>query len=216
MNLSKRLKTIADMIPDESHVIDVGCDHGLLSIYLVKEKKCTSVATDINEKALNNAKTNIKKYKIQNIETKLTDGLDNIDINDDDYIVLAGMGTTTIKHILENKKLSSNLIISSNNQLKELRCFMISIGYLIIDEKFVVDHQKKYVIIKFQKGHKKYSKIDLKYGPIVRHDTEYLIYELAKLFEIKEKIKDSHFLVRFNNQKEINKLSSLIRKEKGK
>ena len=33
MKLSKRLNCIADMINDGSRVIDVGCDHGLLSIF---------------------------------------------------------------------------------------------------------------------------------------------------------------------------------------
>ena len=35
MNLSKRLKAIADLV-DGKNVIDVGCDHGYLDIYLTK------------------------------------------------------------------------------------------------------------------------------------------------------------------------------------
>ena len=121
MKISKRLTCIADMIPENSNVIDVGCDHGLLSIYLDIEKKCRVLACDINKNALNNACINIKKNDATNVKTLLTDGIENIEINSNDIIVIAGMGTTTIKHILENKKLSNTLIISSNNQLYELR-----------------------------------------------------------------------------------------------
>ena len=173
MKISKRLTTIADMIDSESRVIDVGCDHGLLSVYLDLEKNCNCIAADINSNALKNAENNIIKYNCKNTKTFLTDGIENIDISDDDIIVIAGMGTSTIKHILEGKKLSNTLIISSNNQLYELRKYIISLGYKIDDEKYVLDHQKNYVIIKFVIGNSKYSKIDLEYGPFTKNDSAY-------------------------------------------
>ena len=212
MKISKRLTCIADMIPENSNVIDVGCDHGLLSIYLDIEKKCRVLACDINKNALNNACINIKKNDATNVKTLLTDGIENIEINSNDIIVIAGMGTTTIKHILENKKLSNTLIISSNNQLYELRKYVTSLGYIITEEKFVEEHKKRYIIIKFEQGRKKYSKLDLEYGPISKHNNDYLIYELEKLFEIKEKIRNSSFLVKFKNKMKIKKLKKLLRK----
>ena len=39
MKISKRLKAISDFITDNSNVIDVGCDHALLDIYLFNNKK---------------------------------------------------------------------------------------------------------------------------------------------------------------------------------
>ena len=81
MKISKRLNTIADMIEPNSRVIDVGCDHGLLSIYLDLEKNCSCLASDVNSNALESAKSNIVKYNSKNVETYLTDGIDNIDIN---------------------------------------------------------------------------------------------------------------------------------------
>lgn len=214
MHLSKRLETIANMIPKGSHIIDVGCDHGLLSIYLVLEKECTALATDINTKALDNAINNIRKYKVD-IPTKCTDGINDININPDDYLVIAGMGTQTIMHILENKILPDNLVISSNNQLYTLRKYVTKLGYIIDDEKFVEERNKKYVIIKFIKGHKKYHQLDLKYGPIAQKDMNYLIYELNKLFVIKEELQNSNWYTRYKNKKEINALEKLITKIKG-
>ena len=40
--LSKRLGVISSFIEDSSKVIDIGCDHGLLSIYLVNKYKISS------------------------------------------------------------------------------------------------------------------------------------------------------------------------------
>ncbi len=211
MKISKRLGTIASMIPDKANVVDVGCDHGLLSIYLASEKDCHLIATDINPKALDNARYNIKKYHASNIDTILTDGLNSISLKKEDYIVIAGMGTKRIKHILSNQKLSDNLVISSNNQLYQLRKFMMKLGYMITDEKFITDQNKKYIIIKFHKAKKHYFKTDLEYGPISRYDKDYLIYELAKLFEIKKQVTNSNFIVRLKNKRKINKLKRMLK-----
>ena len=35
--LSKRLNAVASFVPKEAQAIDIGCDHGYLGIYLVKE-----------------------------------------------------------------------------------------------------------------------------------------------------------------------------------
>ena len=55
-NLSKRLKEIANYIPDNIKMVDIGCDHALLDIYLTlyNDNKC--LATDISEGALKQAK----------------------------------------------------------------------------------------------------------------------------------------------------------------
>ena len=40
MKISNRLKSIAGLIIDSDKVADIGCDHALLDIYLVKNKIC--------------------------------------------------------------------------------------------------------------------------------------------------------------------------------
>ena len=49
---SLRLKTVASFINQDDKVVDIGCDHAYLSIYLIKNKFCKKViASDINENA---------------------------------------------------------------------------------------------------------------------------------------------------------------------
>ncbi|MDE5889099.1 MAG: class I SAM-dependent methyltransferase, partial [Bacilli bacterium] len=72
--ISKRLKAIAEFVSKKDSLVDVGCDHGLLSIYLV-ENECVKrvIASDINQNALNSAIKNIK-IRNMNIDTVLSDG----------------------------------------------------------------------------------------------------------------------------------------------
>ena len=73
--ISKRLKSIAGLINKTDNVADIGCDHGLLGIHLIKSNKLNHIIiSDINENALKQAKKNVKKYKLTDkIEIKQGD-----------------------------------------------------------------------------------------------------------------------------------------------
>ena len=98
MKLSKRLKAISDLIPNDSKVIDVGADHALLDIYLNKYKNCSCLATDISPYCTEKAKENAIKYQA-NIETLTNDGLTGLNLNNE-IIVISGMGTKNIIKII--------------------------------------------------------------------------------------------------------------------
>ncbi|MFV0249962.1 MAG: tRNA (adenine(22)-N(1))-methyltransferase [Bacilli bacterium] len=168
MELPVRLKQIASLIKNETNVIDIGCDHGLLDIYLTNYKNCKCIASDINENALSNAKKNILKYKLNDkIETIVSDGFENIEINYLSTAIISGMGTLTILDILKKANLTNieNLIIQANNNLETLRKEISKIGFYIKDEIVVCDRNIYYVIINLEKGNKKYNLIDYILGP---------------------------------------------------
>ena len=185
-NLSIRLKEISTFIPDNISLVDIGCDHALLDIYLYKNRKNIKIiATDINENALEQAKKNIKKYKLEDyIETRISNGLNNIDKDEIDTIVISGMGAHTIVGILYSNmnKLSnvSNIIVQSNNHIEFLRKKITLIGYYIDNEKLVKDNDIIYTIISFKKGKKRYNRKELYFGP-------YLLKENSSLFKEKNK-----------------------------
>ena len=57
MKLSNRINHIIRMCNSIDTIIDVGCDHGYISINLIRENKCKKCyAVDINEGPLNNAR----------------------------------------------------------------------------------------------------------------------------------------------------------------
>lgn len=167
MNISKRLLTIANMIDDNFNVIDVGCDHALLDIYLTLNKNIKCTAIDNKEKVLNYSRKNILEYNLNDKITLLfNDGLNNIDIKDNDVVILAGLGTKTILNIIKNKEIN-HLIVQSNDDVYELRKNLMSLGFKIVDEKIVCEKNIYYIIIKFDKGKIQYAQEELEYGPIL-------------------------------------------------
>ena len=189
MKLSKRLEAVATLVEVGKRVIDVGCDHAYLDIYLTENNDNNCIATDINRNALSIAEANIKKYNLEDkIETKLTNGLEGLKIYKKDNIVISGMGTFTILEILKTNKLSDTLIISSNNNIDVLRKGVIKLGYYIDTELFIIDKNKPYIIIKFKKGFKKYNLNDFIFGPILKNNINYRKYLIKKYKEILKQI----------------------------
>ena len=190
MKLSLRLQAIADLVKENTKIVDVGCDHGLLDIYLTKEKNVKCIASDNKQSCLDNAINNIKKYNLEDkIETVLSEGLEKIDTEQLDTVIISGMGTSTILNIIKEKNIS-HMIIQSNNNLYELRKKITKLGYYITNEVVVLDY-KYNLIVEFKKGTKKYNNFELKYGPILlkNDNKEYFNYLYNKLLEIKNKNK---------------------------
>lgn len=212
MNLSKRLESVATLVDVGVRVIDVGCDHAYLDIFLTQNNENTCIATDINENALNGAKYNIEKYNLKDkIEVKLTDGLKDIKVNKKDTIVICGMGTHTILDILNTNKLSDTLIISSNNDIELLRREVTKLGFIIDTEIFLIDKGKPYIIIKFVKGIEKYKEIDYVLGPILKNNIQYKKYLIKKYTKVLESISKRKILPRLRCRIQIIKIKYLSR-----
>ncbi|MCI8544881.1 MAG: SAM-dependent methyltransferase [Bacilli bacterium] len=168
MKLSRRLQTIIDMIPEGVRVIDVGCDHAFLDIYLTLKGTNRCIASDINENVLKKTKEMIESYQLlDKIQIVRSDGLKEIEVKQDDFVVIAGMGTSTILRILSEKEITQ-VIIQSNNDLEELRRKLSdNYGFLIVDEQVVFEKNLYYVIMKIQKGNVRYSDKECQLGPIL-------------------------------------------------
>jgi tRNA (adenine22-N1)-methyltransferase len=185
INISNRLKKVAQFVLDDSKsnaLIDVGCDHALLDIYLLQNNKDLSIiASDINEGPLSKAKENISKYSLLNkINLCLCDGISLID-DKIDTIVISGMGKDTIVDILVNDKEKlknvSKLVISSNNKFPELRKEICNLGFVIEDEEIIYEEEKYYIVMKFIKGNINYSDKELYFGPELLHKKDSLFYK---------------------------------------
>ena len=167
--LSKRLKTVADLVTKGNIVADVGTDHGYVPIYLVEEEISPyCYAMDVNEGPLNKAKANIIEHELEDkIETILSDGLDAFGDRKADTIIISGMGGDLIVDILSRANDFDELILSPHKRSDLVRKFLCRNGYEIADEKMVEDAGKYYPVIKAQRGESDYSETELEFGPIL-------------------------------------------------
>lgn len=212
MKLTKRLNEIVSLIDEGTNVIDIGCDHALLDIYLTLNKKNKCIAADINKNALESAIKNINKYSLEKeIKTLISDGLKNIDIPSNNTIVICGMGTNTILNIIKNSDIKKidNLIIQSNNDLYRLRKEVTKLGFYINKERNIEDKNKYYTIIKFKKGYKKYSFFEYQYG-INLENKIYIKYLINKNEKIINELPNKYILKKLKIKIENNYLRKHI------
>ena len=71
---------------------------------------------------------------------------------------------------------------------------------------------KSIINIVFVRGNKKYSKIDLTYGPILKHNKPYLEFEINNIEKIEGLIPKNKILLHLRLKKEKRVLNKLLRK----
>ena len=150
--LSNRLLACCRFVCPGDRVADVGCDHGYLSIYLLKNGIASSViASDVNEKPLHSAVINARKFGIQeHISFFLSDGVRNIP-RDFDCMVCAGMGADTMISILEAapwlRDPRYHLILQCQSKRPELRKYLAAAGFSISRETLARDGKFIYPVM---------------------------------------------------------------------
>lgn len=185
IKLSKRLEKIAELVEKDDTVLDIGCDHALLDIYLSNKYSKVYYASDLRESALDMARANIKKYSCDNVVLKCGNGLEVLDENMNiNTVVISGMGYLSIMSILKNIKYIKSvnkLIIQSNSNSEIVRKFIIKNGFYIDKEKVILDKNIYYIITSFKRGKRKYSNIDKEIGTM-NDDVlkEYIDIEIKK------------------------------------
>lgn len=188
-----RIEAIASLVDNDALVVDIGTDHAYLPIYLYENDITKNiVASDISSNALLFAKNNLEKYNLSSkIKLVVSDGFKNLN-ECFDIAIISGVGTETIKKILDNEVLPNKLILSSHKNVSDLREYMFKIGYKIEKEIIVYENNIYYNIIKYVKGKDNLSKYDLLLG--LSNDINYKKHLLNKYKEIYEKSHDKKYL----------------------
>ena len=158
VELSARLKALADMVTPGNRVCDVGCDHGYLSIYLVQKKISPRViAMDVRTGPLSRCTEHVMQYGLeQYIEQRLSDGLEALAPGEADTVVCAGMGGRLMQAILtrqqETAKSLKELILQPQSEVMAFREFLRSQGYRTVEENMIEEEGKFYPMMKVVPG----------------------------------------------------------------
>jgi tRNA (adenine22-N1)-methyltransferase len=205
IKISNRLLSLTKYVNSRDLVMDVGCDHALLDIYLVQKGIVNKLyVCDVNQNALNNGIENIKKNNLsKNIVPILGYGIERVSEVNVNTLVISGMGSKTIINILESPNLSRiyKLILQSNNNHFELREFLMKKGFTIYDEEIVKDGKKTYInIVAIRDTYpKEYSKLELEFGPILIKNKDNLEY----FKNLRDDLDDLLFKNRSNETKDL-------------
>lgn len=160
MQISDRLKLVVDFVDKCQAVADIGTDHGYVPIALVKQKKVQhAYAMDINKGPLERAKEHIDEEGLsQQIETRLSDGLEKLEENEADTVVIAGMGGELTVRILQRReqvlKTIKTLVLSPHSEVFLVREYLWKNGYKIVREEMIMDAGKYYTIMKAERCNK--------------------------------------------------------------
>lgn len=150
--LSGRLLACCNFIAPGERVADIGCDHGYLGIYLLKNNIASAViASDINQGPLQSAVRNSEKFGVRDrMSFHLSDGVKDIP-RDFDVLVCAGMGGDTMVAILSDapwlKSSQYRLILQCQSKAPMLRRFLSENGWRITEESVLRDGRFLYTVM---------------------------------------------------------------------
>ncbi|MBQ9834647.1 MAG: SAM-dependent methyltransferase [Bacilli bacterium] len=214
MKLSKRLLAIANYINHEDKVVDVGCDHGYLDIYLALNKKNKMIiASDISPLVIKATQENIAKYNLEDkIKVYCTDGIKNIRENYD-TLILSGLGAHTIIQILAKDVKAKKIIIQSNNHWDMIRKHVVKMGFGLFSEKLIYEKKKLYSIMLFKKK-KNHIMFQEKLVGVYNENNieEYKIW-LHIIQNILTSIPKKHFFKRLKYQKQLKYIKKYLAKK---
>lgn len=153
MELTPRLRAIADLVPQDSLFADIGTDHAYLPTWLLLHGVIKhAIAADLREGPLDRARETARRYSVEDkMDFRLCDGLSNVKENEVTTIAIAGMGGDTIAHILGQAPWTQSkdilLLLQPMTSQPDLRQWLFENGYCIENERIVREGEKLYTIL---------------------------------------------------------------------
>lgn len=159
MELTPRLKLAAEFCLPCKAVIDVGCDHAYLCLYLVEQGAERAAASDIRPGPLEAAKAHISACgRSDRVRAVLCPGLEAFGPEDADTVSICGMGGEMIASILEaapwTAKGDHKLVLQPMTNGHRLRKWLSDNGYTIQREQLAREGHRLYVVLQARGGGK--------------------------------------------------------------
>ena len=151
--ISKRLLACASYVRQGARLADVGCDHGYLGIYLLKEGIASYIiASDLRPQPLQKARENAARFGTDDrMEFHVADGLAAIVPGRVDAVVCAGMGADSIIEILEAAPWTMDenlhLILQPQTSGQALRGWLSEHRFSILREMLLEENGYLYTVL---------------------------------------------------------------------
>ncbi|GIO27566.1 tRNA (adenine(22)-N(1))-methyltransferase [Ornithinibacillus bavariensis] len=185
VKLSERLITVASFLPIGANFADIGSDHAYLPCYVcMNDETARAIAGDVRVGPLSSARETVSKYNLTHVvDVRLGDGLQVLKENEVEQVVIAGMGGSLIRTILEqgqDKLGRVELIIAQPNvDEKNVRKWYMENDYQIQDEVILEENGHIYEIIVGKKSTnlKPLTDREIFFGPILLKERLPLFYK---------------------------------------
>lgn len=212
MELSKRLQAVANLVTVGYKTADIGTDHAYIPIYLIQQERIPSaIAMDINKGPLERAKKHVEENGLsEQICLRLSDGLEMLQPEEAQSIVIAGMGGGLICRILKNSwavtQSLEECILQPQSEIAKVRAFLLEEGFLFIQEDMVLEEGKYYPMMKvhvpngISQMQDTWSETELRYGKYLLKNRHPVLKQfLEKELFLKQRIRES--LVKQDSEK---------------
>ncbi|GAA0482561.1 tRNA (adenine(22)-N(1))-methyltransferase TrmK [Salinibacillus aidingensis] len=153
LQLSNRLKSITNYLPEQPLFADIGSDHAYLPCYVcLHDSKARAIAGEINQGPYQRAYEQVEKWNLSDrIHVRQGDGLSVLEPNEAEQIVIAGMGGTLITNILENgkEKLAgvNRIIAQPNINARYIRKWFHAHSFVLSAEEVMEEDGRFYEIL---------------------------------------------------------------------
>ncbi len=185
--MTKRIRELVKRILKVNTLIDVGCDHGKITYYALKEGKVKKgICTDISAPSLSKAKL-LVGGEFPETEFYVADGIPQ-NCPPFDFTVIAGMGGEEIVKILKNTQNVNHALLQPMNNVPFIRVELVKMGYKILSDEIFID-DKFYNVIYVEKGTDCLTEEEIFFGRtnLVNKTQDFIAYverEIVKTEEI--------------------------------
>jgi tRNA (adenine22-N1)-methyltransferase len=165
---SQRLQTLASLCPTHGPLVDIGSDHGqLLKILFLKGFNFPLYGSELSTSSFQSLKKSTEDFPFRLYQA---DGLNQLP-SEVITLVIAGMGGLLIMDMLTKGSASlskiQHLVLGPQRDVHKLRHWLGDHGWMITEEKFVLEADQGYPLLVAQRGQMKLNDIEASYGPIL-------------------------------------------------
>lgn len=158
IELTPRLRMVADLLPAGETLVDVGTDHAYLPAAMIQEGKIPSaIAADLREGPLSRAKETVRECGLNHqVSFRLCNGLIGIKPEEVGAVCIAGMGGETIAEILKTapwvRTKAIYLVLQPMSSMENLRVWLSENGFVILKEDLAQEGDTIYTALLVRGG----------------------------------------------------------------
>lgn len=184
---SARLETMAEMLPSLECVADIGTDHAWLLVRLIQMDKINKgIGVEVAKGPYERALANVRGLGLEKrLQIRLGDGLAPLTPGEQQGVIIAGMGGSTMEGILERSPEVTDplgwLLLQPMGSVASLRRWIQRRGWKLVKEVLMEERGLVYPIMLACPGTmQEMTNLEAEYGPLN------LAQPTALLFQVME------------------------------